>query len=333
MSEIRISLLIPAYNTRDYVGNLIEDCLHQDIPQAAYEIIIVNDGSKDDTLEVIESYAAKYPNIRVISQENKGCGESRNVLIQAAQGKYFWFLDSDDHITHNCLGNILTVLEADSLDVLCIRLNDDQKLLPELPQEFDTAKEYSSVITGPQYLLSAPSTIESGSVWSCIFNAAWWQKHQFKFQRIKIEDMQVKQFAISKAEKLRYLQTSSFYYYDTSRIGSIVNSKPNQSYLHTWAYTANTYFEHAQEEPSAALSEFFYAVATHAYTLGIGILHKMGCGKEDVRYYFGLLHHLPRRKMKFRGSLYQRVTQNVVLYFPYTYFKIRRGLLRLRGKE
>ena len=78
----------------------------QNIPQQKYEIIIVNDGSSDNTLEVAEKWAAEHRNIKVFSQENKGLSMARNFGAEKSEGKYIMFVDSDDHIAHDSLGEI-----------------------------------------------------------------------------------------------------------------------------------------------------------------------------------------------------------------------------------
>ena len=76
----------------------LEECIESAIKQSLndIEIICINDGSTDSSLEILKKYEKKYSNIIVISQENKGLSASRNVGIRKAKGKYIYFLDSDD---------------------------------------------------------------------------------------------------------------------------------------------------------------------------------------------------------------------------------------------
>lgn len=88
---MRFSIIIPTFNRSDLLIETIDSSLNQDFKD--YEVIIVNDGSTDDTKEVLERYGRK---IRVINQENKGAEKSRNAGAAIANGEYFCFLDSDD---------------------------------------------------------------------------------------------------------------------------------------------------------------------------------------------------------------------------------------------
>ncbi|MDH6343381.1 glycosyltransferase involved in cell wall biosynthesis [Parabacteroides sp. PFB2-12] len=104
---MQLSIIIPVYNVEAYLEECLNSCLEQDIPHADYEIIAINDGSPDGSLAILERYADKYPNITVLSQENKGLSATRNRGIEVAKGEYIWFIDSDDWIERNCLSSTL----------------------------------------------------------------------------------------------------------------------------------------------------------------------------------------------------------------------------------
>ena len=104
-----ISFAIPCYNSQEYMAHAIETILTggEDV-----EIIIVNDGSKDDTSKIGHEYAEKYPDIiRVIDKENGGHGDAVNYGLANAEGKYFKVVDSDDWVNTESLQNILNVLK------------------------------------------------------------------------------------------------------------------------------------------------------------------------------------------------------------------------------
>ena len=96
-----ISIIIPCYNSGSFLSNTIDSLLSQDI--ADCEIVLVDDGSEDDTLQIMKAYEAEYTNIVVISQENKGVSAARNKGILTARGDYLYFLDSDDYLTEGTL--------------------------------------------------------------------------------------------------------------------------------------------------------------------------------------------------------------------------------------
>ena len=92
------SVVIPVYNVKDYLPKCIDSVLAQDFED--YEVILIDDGSTDgESGEICDRYAAAHPErIRAIHKPNGGVGEARNVGIEAAQGEYLIFIDSDDYI-------------------------------------------------------------------------------------------------------------------------------------------------------------------------------------------------------------------------------------------
>lgn len=116
---MRLSIIIPAYNAGKYLERCICSCEEQNIPQDEFEIIVVNDGSKDNTLDVAESLADKFNNVIIFSKENGGSSSARNVGLDNAKGDYITFVDSDDYLLDGKLGSVLSITEKNKLD-MCI---------------------------------------------------------------------------------------------------------------------------------------------------------------------------------------------------------------------
>ena len=117
---IKISLIIPVYNVEKYLEKCLSTCVNQDISIDEYEIIIVNDGTKDNSLNIVYEFEQKYRNIKVYSQENQGLSAARNKGLSLAKGEYVWFIDSDDWIKTNCMRRITDLCRSNSLDALAI---------------------------------------------------------------------------------------------------------------------------------------------------------------------------------------------------------------------
>ena len=96
MHEELISVIIPVYNTAEYLPRCLESVLNNTYRNL--EVICINDGSKDNSIEVLNAYAQKDPRIRVIDQENAGVSAARNRGLDDATGEYIAFVDSDDWI-------------------------------------------------------------------------------------------------------------------------------------------------------------------------------------------------------------------------------------------
>ena len=108
MDEKILTVVIPCYNSQDYMKHCIKSLLCE---REGLEIIIVDDGSTDDTAAIADAYEKKYPEtIRAIHQENGGHGEALNTGIKNARGTYIKIVDSDDWVSKNAFHEIMTKL-------------------------------------------------------------------------------------------------------------------------------------------------------------------------------------------------------------------------------
>lgn len=96
---MKISVIIPVYNAEQYLNRCLDACLNQTVSD--FELILVNDGSTDSSLQIIENYAAKHSNVVCLSVENGGQGRARNRALDIATGEYIGFVDADDYPAEN----------------------------------------------------------------------------------------------------------------------------------------------------------------------------------------------------------------------------------------
>lgn len=113
-----LSIIIPIYRVEDYLRKCVDSLLAQDLPSSDYEIILVDDGSPDGCPQTCDSYAAEHDNIRVVHRENGGLSAARNSGIEVAKGEYIMFVDSDDYLEPNVLGELMRTMKKKQLDVL-----------------------------------------------------------------------------------------------------------------------------------------------------------------------------------------------------------------------
>ena len=107
---VKVSVIIPAYNAERYVKDALESVMAQSLTEI--EILAVDDGSTDRTGEILEDYSQKDERIRVIHKKNTGYGNTMNVGIDHAIGKYLAVLESDDRMLPDMLKNLYTVAET-----------------------------------------------------------------------------------------------------------------------------------------------------------------------------------------------------------------------------
>lgn len=113
---IKTSVIIPVYNTSIYLEECIDSVFSQ--TQKEIEVIAINDGSTDDSWEVLLRLQKKYPQLIIMTQENRGLGYVRNVGIERARGEYIYFLDSDDYILENTLESCYRCASKNKLNIV-----------------------------------------------------------------------------------------------------------------------------------------------------------------------------------------------------------------------
>lgn len=108
---IRLSIIIPVYNCQKYINNCIESiaCHNEEV-----EIILVNDGSTDDSEDICNNIARKYNNVVVLSQANAGAASARNLGTKYAHGDFVWYIDADDYVAENAVEEILQIMKEEN---------------------------------------------------------------------------------------------------------------------------------------------------------------------------------------------------------------------------
>ena len=120
----KYTIIIPIYNSEKYIKKCLESVINQTFNN--YEVILVNDGSIDDSEKIIDEYASKYNFIKKINQKNAGVSSARNIGVEEASGEFFTFVDSDDYIDENLLQTIDENIK-ENIDVLSYNIQGNVK--------------------------------------------------------------------------------------------------------------------------------------------------------------------------------------------------------------
>ena len=108
MKKWLVSIIVPVYNVENYVGECIESIKNQ--TYSNIEVIVVNDGSEDRSIEIINDMIRDDSRFTIINQKNQGLSVARNNGLKYAKGDYFFFVDSDDYIEKNCIEELLNLI-------------------------------------------------------------------------------------------------------------------------------------------------------------------------------------------------------------------------------
>lgn len=203
-----VSLIIPAYNAEDYISRSIDSALASEFSNL--EIVIVNDGSTDNTQKIIDWYAKNYPNIVALTKENGGVADTRNKGIEIAKGKYIAFMDNDDLIRPDMIGKLFASIEKNDCDVAIAplyRITDNGytthcnlPFMENIPLDID---KYLEIMYTPGYYNCA--------IWNKLYKASMVKEHPLGI--LKYEDVSWTPCILSYAKKFCFLKTP-FYEWD-----------------------------------------------------------------------------------------------------------------------
>lgn len=149
-----LTIIIPVYNVEKYIGHCLESvCSQIEIREGNdVEVIVVNDGTPDKSMDIVEQYAGKHKNLTIINQENQGLSAARNTGLAAAKGDYVWFVDSDDWLLPNAISFVLSeIKENPSIDVFATILIQQQESTGKSFVEYSPKMD---VKTGREYMFA-----------------------------------------------------------------------------------------------------------------------------------------------------------------------------------
>ena len=149
----KVSVIIPVYNTEKYVRQAVESILLQTLKDI--EIIIVNDGSTDGSMTILEELAAQDERIKLFSQENQGQSIARNFALQKVGGKYLYFMDSDDYLENDALELCFEKAESNNLDFVLFDaeiLNPQDTTAIDITYQRTQIMDEESIYTGNELL-------------------------------------------------------------------------------------------------------------------------------------------------------------------------------------
>lgn len=120
---MKLSIIVPVYNVEKYLAQCLDSLVHQTVKD--YEVIIVNDGSPDNSQSIIDDYAARYPGLIVpMMKENGGQSSARNLGMTVAKGEFIGFVDSDDWVDETMYERMLEAIERENADIAYCDMDD-----------------------------------------------------------------------------------------------------------------------------------------------------------------------------------------------------------------
>ena len=206
---MRLSIIIPVYNVEQYIERCLQSCLQQPYVTADdYELVIVNDGTKDDSMTIVERLTSGRANVTLIDQHNQGLSMARNAGLKAAKGDYVWFVDSDDWIERGCLHGIIERLAQTEVDILQLQYKN-------VYSDGTPSDEHYATIEG---IVSGRDLLVTNSYFTAvpfmIYRREFMLEHQLSFRSgIYHEDNEFKPRAVYLAERCASYDKVAYNYF------------------------------------------------------------------------------------------------------------------------
>lgn len=216
---MKLSVIVPVYNLEEYISITLDSLLSINFSED-YEIIVVNDGSKDRSGEIVEQYQQRHHNIRLFTIGNKGVSNARNFGIQQAAGQFITFLDGDDTVDPNFFGKAVMELESGGYDFVqgnYLVVNDQgahQEQIVKQDMILTNTEMFFRFFLGQNKLIH-------NAVWGKVFQAKVLKDTLFDAELIVSEDQKFVFDILCKANKIKLLSHHAVNY--IQRNGSAVH--------------------------------------------------------------------------------------------------------------
>ena len=215
----KFSIIVPVYNVEEYLANCLDSLLNQSYED--YEVIVVNDGTKDNSQDIIDEYVKKDNRIKGFKKKNGGLSDARNYGVGKAKGDYLLFVDSDDSINSKLLEELNKEIEKNHPEMIrfqIVKVGQDKEEDKCALFENKTGGEAFRLIANNDYFVTA---------WSCAYEKEFWLKNKFQYTLgVYHEDYGLTPYVYIKAKKVSSIDYAGYNYY--VRENSIMNDKAEE---------------------------------------------------------------------------------------------------------
>ena len=226
----KISVIIPVYNAEKFIVHLLDKIYKQTFQD--FELICVNDGSSDNTKNILENYALKHNNMLVVNQKNGGIGNAGNTGISHASGKYLAYLEHDDSLAcDNAFEILYNTAQKYDLEILSFNFSTEKDVI-------NLNQPLNKIITGREYLLGGYHP----APWCKFYNLAYLNKINFKFREdLRFADTESYPRLMIDATKVMHIENVLYIMRIATNKESVSKNIMNIESAETFAETAMTY--------------------------------------------------------------------------------------------
>ena len=316
----QLSVIVPVYNVEEYICDCVESIYRQGLSEEVFEVILVNDGTQDQSFAKIDNVIRSHSNILVVEQDNQGLSVARNTGLQSASGQYVLFLDSDDLLIDSMLKKILDKAVNSSSDLVVanfVKMTNDEIACGSImlktgePIEYKTGKDLFLQSFNPQQCY----------VWRTLYKKEFLDRNNLRFiPDIFFEDVPFTVGCYLTANKC-ILFPHVFYIY-RQRPNSIVSSinmkklkDMNSVIAFLWNYKENHIF-------STAINRQLMNTLFSTFSISIWyVIHDKNLYDQRKDYIKDLKAKVP--KIRFTNGIKQRMVSLMFNFFPSFYIWVR----------
>lgn len=324
INNIKISVIIPVYNAENFLEESINSVLNQSLKNI--ELICVNDGSKDNSLEMLKNFSKKDSRVVVIDKENGGCGSARNKALDNAKGEFVYFFDPDDYILPNAFEELYNNAVANQSDLVMFkiaRFRDNEPIDYSNPG-FDFENIFKGVdfnnFTFNYHDIKRYVLNKSFAPWTKLYRKDFLDKYDdFRFAlNITFDDVPFHVQSVLRASKISFVP-DYFYHYRLSNPNSVNNTSSNavdiikicaivENFLKENGYFAEFEEEFVEFKITQILNYIIFSNSRHYFNLAKNEFQKLDNSKLQIP---------PHLKNKFNS---------VIKADTYDEYKVRQGI-------
>lgn len=218
---MKFSIIVPVYNVEKYIRKCLESLISQTFQD--YEILVINDGSTDNSQNIIDEIAKKSNKVKSFIKENGGLSDARNFGIKKASGDYLLFIDSDDYVDENLLYVLSSVIkENNKMDLIRFPKKCVTEEGIEISQ--DKINTFDNINGQEAFIIIRQNRITLETACTYAYKREYFLRNKFEFAKGKVhEDLGLIPFVIFNADSVSAIDKP--YYYYVQREGSIINTK------------------------------------------------------------------------------------------------------------
>jgi len=319
----KLSIIVPIYKVEQYVYSCLESIFRQGLADDDFEVILVNDGTPDRSMEVIADIIKAHQNILVIEQENQGLSVARNNGIEKATGEYILFVDSDDLLVTNSLPYLLNLAISSKADLIVadfLKMND--KRIAQLNNTSIQQKDGSTQKKTGKELLIQDLNPYSCHVWRALYKREFLNWNNLRFiPNMCFEDIPFTHQCYAKANQcLKVDWLLNIYRKGVASITSTFNKRKGFDYAiaikETWELSHENTLDDQQKEKIRNDVFVHFSMLIYSLTSCPTISRSE---KMDVLYY--IKEQIP--DLSFNNSFKQRIVTFLYQRMPSVYMTLR----------